>query len=119
MLYLDDDSVHSVLVRLLQNAGHDLRIPANLGLTGREDPVHFRFAIRENRVLLTSNYKDFHWLHELILEAKGHHPGIFVVRKDNNPKRDLTSVGIVRAIAKLETANQPIIDQYTVLNQWR
>ena len=109
MLYLDDDSVHSVLVRLHQNAGHDLRIPANLGLTGREDPVHFRFAIRENRVLLTSNYKDFHWLHELILEAKGHHPGIFVVRKDNNPKRHLTSVGIVRAIPSSKQLINPLL----------
>ena len=26
---------------------------------------------------------------------------------------------VVRAIARLEAANQPIINEYTVLNQWR
>jgi hypothetical protein len=51
--------------------------------------------------------------------AQGHHPGIFVVRKDNNPKRDLNDAGIVRAIHKLLAAGVPIADQFHIPNQWR
>jgi hypothetical protein len=49
----------------------------------------------------------------------GHHPGIFVVRKDNNPKRDLDERAIVRAIAKLAAAGVAISDQFIILNHWR
>lgn len=58
-------------------------------------------------------------LHDLIMQAGGNHPGIFVVRKDNVRKRDLTPGGIVRAIENLLAANVPIADQFTVLNHWR
>ncbi len=46
-------------------------------------------------------------------------PGVLVVRRDNNPKRDLNARGIVRAIAKLLAAGVPITDQFIVLNHWR
>ncbi len=58
-LYLDDDSVRGLLIRLLVSAGHDVLIPINIGLMGADDPVHFRHAINAKRVLLTHNYKDF------------------------------------------------------------
>jgi hypothetical protein len=51
--------------------------------------------------------------------AQGHHPGIFVVRKDNNPKRDLDAAGIVRAIRKLLVSGFPIADDLHILNHWR
>ena len=118
-LDIDDDSVDGLLVKLLRAAKHDVVIPHDVGKSGAADADHLLEAIQRSRVMLTKNHGDFDALHRLVLFLGGHHPGIFVVRKDNNPKRDLTSVGIVRAIAKLEAANQPIIDQYTVLNQWR
>jgi hypothetical protein len=52
-------------------------------------------------------------------EGQGHHPGILVVRKDNDPTRDLKAAGIVRAIRNLEAAGAPIADQYIILNHWR
>jgi len=107
-LYLDDDSVAAVLVALLGRAGHDVETPADVGLAGREDPVH-----------LTHNYRDFEQLHDLAMAVGGHHPGILVVRKDNDPKKDLTGHGIVRAIAKLIASGTPIADCYHVLNHWR
>ena len=60
------------------------------------------------RVLLSHNYRDFEELHDLILAAQGHHPGLLVIRKDNDPRRDLKPSGIVRAIANLTATSLPI-----------
>ncbi len=117
--YLDDDSVDPLFVQLLRSAGHYVRIPADIGQTGSYDAAHLRHAIRERRVLITGNHDDFAFLHDLILDAEGHHPGIFVVRRDNNPRRDMTPRGVVRAIENLLYANIPIADELTVLNHWR
>ena len=118
-LYLDDDCVDPLLARLLVHAGHDVELPRDVGLSGKPDPVHLKHAITSARVFVTKNYRDFEYLHDLLMAAQGHHPGIFVVRQDNDPKRDLTPHGIVRAIANLEASNVPIPDGYHVLNHWR
>ena len=49
----------------------------------------------------------------------GHHRGILVVRRDNNPRRDLDEKGIVRAIGKLLAAGAQIQDHFHALNHWR
>ena len=103
-IYIDEDMAASVLVRLLQKAGHDVAIPSGAGTLGRSDAVQLTFAIRESRVCLTSNYDDYEELHWLLREAAGSHVGILVVRHDNDPVRDLTPKGIVTAIRKLEAA---------------
>jgi hypothetical protein len=88
-------------------------------MAGEDDPVHLTHAVRDNRVCLSQNHDDFRNLQNLIVAVGGHHPGIFVVRKDNNPKRDLDERAIVRAIAKLAAAGVPIPDQFIILNHWR
>ncbi len=118
-LYLDDDIAAALLVRFLRHAGHDVETPVTAGIPGRADAVHLTCAIRENRVCLSRDYADYEELHLLIQQAQGHHPGILVVRQDNNPKRDLTPRGIVKALRNLEKAGVPVRDQYTVLNHWR
>jgi hypothetical protein len=118
-LYLDDDSVGGLLVRLLRDAGHDTQIPADAGLAGAHDAIHLRHAIIENRVLLSHNFGDFEKLHFLIQEAQGRHRGILIVRRDNDPRRDMTPRGVVHAIAKFLAAGVPIENAFNVLNQWR
>lgn len=118
-LYLDDDSASALLARLLVQAGHEIEIPADAGLAGQPDPVHLNYAIRASRVLLTGNYQDFELLHELVVAAGGRHPGIFCVRFDNNPKRDLTARGIVNAIGNIVAAGVSTENQIFVLNHWR
>ena len=49
-LYLDDDSTSGLLVRLLNRAGHDVRLPIDIGVAGRNDAVHLTHAILEGRV---------------------------------------------------------------------
>jgi hypothetical protein len=118
-LYLDDDSVSAYLVRLLRQVGHDVRLPAEIGMAGQRDAVHLLHAVQEDRVCLSHNYDDFEALHNLVLAVGGHYPGILVIRKDNNPKRDLLPPGIVRAIGKLLAAGIPLADNFYVLNHWR
>ena len=118
-LYLDDDSASGLLAPLLRQAGHDVRLPIEIGVSGESDAVHLTKAVQEGRVCLSQNYRDFEELHNLVMAVGGHHPGIFVVRKDNNPKRDFSEPGIVRAIAKSLAAQVPIADEYIMLNYWR
>lgn len=118
-LYLDEDSVQRLLVQLLRGAGHDVAVPSDIGLLSRSDAVSLRFAIGTDRSLLTANHDDFRELHDLILTAGGAHPGILVVRRDNDRRRDLTPRGIVSAIAHLLASGVPIKNELIILNQWR
>ncbi len=118
-LYLDDDIASPLLASFLRKAGHDVVLPGDVGMDGQPDPAHLKCAIRDACACMTKNYDDFWLLHELILEAAGSHPGILVVRQDNDASRDLTPKGIVAAIRKLEAAGVPIANEYIVLNHWR
>jgi predicted nuclease of predicted toxin-antitoxin system len=118
-LYLDDNAADAVLIALLRRAGHDVEIPAAAGLAGARDPVHLAHAVRQGRVILSWNYEDFEPLHDLVMVVQGHHPGIFIVRRDNDPRRDLKNPEIVRAIGNLLAAGVPIADCCHILNHWR
>jgi hypothetical protein len=118
-LYLDDDTASPLLAKLLRKAGHDVQLPADVGMSGVPDAVHLTHTIGDDRICVTKNHDDFWVLHNLIARARGHHPGIFVVRQDNDPTRDLTPKGIVNAIAKLAAAAVPVRDEFTILNHWR
>jgi predicted nuclease of predicted toxin-antitoxin system len=118
-LYLDDDAASGLLANLLRNAGHDVQVPGDCGMASPPDPVHLTHAIADDRVCLTKNHDDFWILHNLIKQARGHHPGIFVARQDNDPSRDMTAKAIVSAVRKLEAAGVPIADEFIVLNHWR
>jgi len=118
-LYIDDDTINGLLVRLLQRAAHDVEIPADVGLAGRSDAVHLRYAISASRPLLSANHRDFRELHDLIRAANGTHPGILIVRRDNDRRRDLTPRGIVTAISHLLAAEVPVENEIIILNQWR
>ena len=118
-LYLDDDSAANLLARLLRKAGHDVRLPMDVGLSGEDDPVHLRHAALDQRALITGNYRDFENLHPLVVDLGGHHAGVLVVRRDNDPNRDMPPPQVARALRNLIAANVPIADQYIVLNHWR
>jgi predicted nuclease of predicted toxin-antitoxin system len=118
-IYLDDNSAWPLLAKFLSNAGHDLQLPGDAGMTGKPDALHLAHAIDENRACLTRDYDDYLALHYLITSALGRHAGILVVREDNDPRRDLTPKGIVTAIRKLESGGVAIENAYIVLNHWR
>ena len=104
---------------LLTAEGHDVRIPSAARISGAEDARHFMYAIRTGRGLLTRNHEDFDLLHHLVLLSGGHHPGILVVRRDNDSTRDMSAGAIVRSIRNLTAADVPIPDSLHILNHWR
>lgn len=118
-LYLDDDSADGVLVKLLRADKHGVVIPHDIGKTGAKDPVHLMNAIQTAHVLLTKNSDDFELLHELVLFVGGHHPGILVIREDNDPKRDMTRKQIVRSIRNFVSAGVSVADGFHFLNNYR
>jgi predicted nuclease of predicted toxin-antitoxin system len=119
-LYLDDDSVDPTLIRLLRRDGHDVQIPADVGLAGSSDQAHLAHAIRDRRAILTRNYRDFRDLGDLVISAaNGHHFGILVVRYDNNPQNNMSAGDIDRAVRNLENAGVAIADSYHELNHWQ
>jgi hypothetical protein len=118
-LYVDDHLTDPNLSALLRGAGHTVTRPADVQRSGVSDARHFEFAIRHSCVVLTADRRDFRELHEVVLAASGHHPGILIVRFDNDTKRDMKPAHIVRALAKLDRARVPIADELIILNHWR
>jgi predicted nuclease of predicted toxin-antitoxin system len=118
-LYLDDNRASAPLANLLRKAGHHVLQPADVNLVGASDPRHLEHAIRSQRAVLTADRRDFWDLHELVLTSGGSHPGILLVRYDNDPTRDMKAKHIVTAIGKLERVGLDLHNQVVVLNQWR
>src|SRR6516165_6529824 len=98
-LYLDDNSVKITLANLPRRAGHQVTVPADLGLAGASDPRHLAACGGHGLVLLTRDHDDFLDLHDLVQATHGRHGGILVVHADNDPSRDMKDRDIVRAIA--------------------
>jgi hypothetical protein len=114
-IYLDDCAYAKHLVRALEQAGHPVVTPAQAGLTGRPDDVHFRYAAERGLVLLPRNPDDFLELHQ----RDPTHAGILVVYQDNDPDRDMSHADLVRAIANLLSAGVTLPGTVQVLNAWR
>jgi hypothetical protein len=118
-LYLDDDTASALLARLLRQAENDVEVPRDVSLSGSADGLHLTHAIRGDRVLLSGNHYDFQVLHDLLMQSGGHHPGIVVIRRDNDPRRDFTPRSVVAALRNLIAASVPFRDSLHILNQWR
>jgi hypothetical protein len=118
-IYLDDDIASPKLSQFLQSARHDVQIPGDVGMRGKPDAVHLTHAIRELRVCLSRNYRDFENLHLLLMQAQGRHPGIMVVRRDDNTRRNLSPRDIVRAIRNFLAAGVALENEYVILNAWQ
>jgi predicted nuclease of predicted toxin-antitoxin system len=118
-IYLDDNLDDLTLATLLLKAGHVVVRPADAGLVGATDTRHLTHAVRQGLVLLTADRDDFRDLHNLVLAVTGSHPGILVVRYDNDVKRDMRPKDIVTAVGKLERSGLVLANVLVILNQWR
>lgn len=119
-LYIDDDSIDPLLIRLLRRDRYEVQVPADVALAGSSDQVHLAHAIRHQRAILTRNHRDFETLDDLVIAAaNGHHAGILVVRYDNDPRNNMSAGDITRAVRNLEKAGAPIADSYHQLNHWQ
>ncbi len=118
-LYFDDDSAKASLARALRRAGHQVTIPADVNLRGVSDPRHLTHSVQSQLVLLSGNHDDFEDLRVLVHSAGGIHPGVLIVRSDNDPRRDMKDRDIVRALANLEGSGVTISNEFHILNHWR
>jgi hypothetical protein len=118
-IYLDDDSIDRMLHKALVAAGHQVLLPKTVGMSGKSDAEHFTYTIANDLVLLTANYDDYGLLHILIQTAGGHHPGLLLVRKDGERKRDMKPHQIVSAISKLIASQPDLKNHCLVLNPYR
>ena len=118
-LYVDENLWGPVLRDHLRNATHVATGPDEAGLLGADDPDHLIHAIRTEAAFVTKDHDDFVKLHTLIMVAGGGHPGLLIVREDNDPARDMTPRGIARAVSKLEAAGVPLANEIHILNRWR
>ena len=118
-IHLDDNFADRALAGALRKAGHTVFRPADLGIVGASDAKHLERAIREDLVVLTKDRDDFRELHDLVLACGGQHPGIIVVRYENDSRRDMRRGQIVNAIGKLERSGVPLRNARIILNSWR
>lgn len=119
LIYLDDNFVDRALESTLLKTGHSAFRPANFGLSGASDTRHLEHAIRQGLAVLTKDRDDYHELHQLVLTCGGRHPGIIVVRYENDTTRDMRTGHIVKAVGKLERSGMSLINEWVILNQWR
>lgn len=120
MRFLLDENLNMPrLAARLQAHGHDPVLPGDVGLMALPDARVLAWAITQSITVLTRDSEDFEDLHDLVMVAGGHHPGVLIVRFDNDPRHNLTDRGIASAISKLEASGILIVDSIHVINRWR
>jgi len=118
-LYLDDDMDANVLIRFLQEEGHEVMSPRAVAMRGAEDEAHLQYAAVHQCAVVTANVRDFLTLHQTWQEDGRHHAGILALYRENNPQRDMTYAQIARAISRLARAGLPLQNTFHNLNMWR
>ena len=113
-LLVDEDTQYRALVQTLHASGHDVLTVNEADLMSQADGIVLDFAIRDNRILLTRNCKDFQALHKV----NPLHPGILGIYHDRKYSKNMSLSEIVKAISNLEVANVPLANQFISLNQW-
>jgi predicted nuclease of predicted toxin-antitoxin system len=113
-MLLDEDSQAKYLVNLLKAAGHDVLTGNEANLTKRLDRFVLKYAIDDNRVLLTRNCADFLELHRM----NPIHFGIIAVYQDADPSKNISYQSIVHSIGNIQIAGYPLENQFIILNQW-
>jgi len=107
-----------LLVGKLIAAGHDVQTATQANVVGVRDDVVFATAIRNDRIILTSNCADFIAISDALNTQGVQHPGVFLVFLQNNPNRDMSYDEIVKAIENLEATQLPLANTYHSLNNY-
>ena len=116
---IDENMSSRRLAVRLQSAGHDVVLATDVGLASVSDARVLTWAVAQDRPVLTRDHEDFADLHDLVMTVVGHHPGILVVRFDNDSRHNLTERAIATALENLESSGMAVADRIHVLNHWR
>jgi predicted nuclease of predicted toxin-antitoxin system len=118
-ILIDENMSSPRLAAVLRTAGHDVVLSTDVGPRSQSDARVMIDAIGLQRLVLTRDYEDYTDLHDLVMATGGRHPGILIVRFDDDPSRNLSFRAIFTAIGNLESAGIPIDNHVHVLNHWR
>ena len=118
-LLIDENMGSRRLAARLRSAGQDVVLATDVGLGSVPDARVLAWAVAQDRPVLTRDHEDFAALHDLVMAVGGHHPGILVVRFDNDPRHNLNERGIATALGNLESSGVAVTDGIHVLNHWR
>lgn len=76
MRYLFDEHVNALALVPLRAAGIDVVGVSELGLMSTPDPALLVYAVNEDRVMITRNYRDFVPLVGELMPQHSHFPGV-------------------------------------------
>jgi predicted nuclease of predicted toxin-antitoxin system len=116
---IDENLSSRRLASRLQSAGHDFVLATDVGLISVADSRVLAWAVAQDRPVLTRDHEDFAALHDVVVAVGGHHPGILVVRFDNDPRHNLSERGIAMALGNPESSGVAVAGGIHVLNPWR
>ena len=116
-LLLDEDTQAGRLIRLLREAGHDVRTATEAELIHRPDAEVMAEAARESRLVMTRNCDDFNALHRATTDP----PGTLAIYQ-HGATSDLSDADIVQALANLEAVcaetGWVLVGRFIALNPW-
>lgn len=78
--YLDED-VHEDIAAALRLRGYDVRTTREAGNKGLTDTEQLRYAISEDRIIISFNAADFYKLHSEFLKKGIEHSGIILSKQ--------------------------------------
>lgn len=98
-LYVDEDAMHSMLVRALVGRGVDVRTALDCGMINRSDDDHLQYATlqyatAEGRVLFSYNIADYCRIHDEVLRGGKSHAGILLTAQQRSKYPGLRAPGI-------------------------
>ncbi|MEA5621263.1 DUF5615 family PIN-like protein [Cronbergia sp. UHCC 0137] len=114
-LYMDEDSGDTALVLPLKNRGVDIITTLGVNRLSFPDEEQLIWATLQNRVVYTSNIRDFYRLHTTFLSQGKSHAGMILV------KQQYYSVGeLMRGILRLVTVKsaEEMVNQVEFLGAW-
>jgi predicted nuclease of predicted toxin-antitoxin system len=119
LFYLDDCADSNLLIRVLQNAGHDVRTPRTENMRGADDADHLAYAAENECVLITKNPRDFEDLHDEYQLSGQAHSGILMVYQDSDSRKNMSPTDILGAIQRMIDLGVTIENELHNLNHWR
>ena len=115
LLYLDEDSRATDVIRLLRSAFMDVLTSSEAGMDGESDEEQLAFAAANGRVIVTGNIGHFRRLNREYQDAGQSHPGIILWEQSR------LSVGErARRILRLWVAvsGEDMVNREEFLSQW-
>ncbi|MEA5551104.1 DUF5615 family PIN-like protein [Anabaena cylindrica UHCC 0172] len=114
-LYMDEDSTGRSLMLSLRNRGVDIITTLEVNRLQYSDEEQLVWAKSQNRVLYSSNIRDFYRLHTAFLNQEEPHAGMILVQQQRYSIGEIAR-GILRLIAAKSAEDME--NQVEFLSDW-